>query len=267
MVAIKLALIRVWDHWPTRQAPQLVRDINLGEQLPGSLGEIQFASLNGWMYFPAAGDGQGYELWNTDGTAAGTVMVADIRPGGYSSLPRELTNVGGTLFFVAYDESHGQELWKSDGAAADTELVKELWPGVESSIAGIPTSIELVNVAGTLYLRAKDGIHGYELWRSDGTEAGTLLVADIAPGQNSGRPEGIVAAKNMIFFAADDGNRGKEPWVIRDNAAPPAYSFTSYAISGTRRRDNAVTWPTGQTAPSGFQARSSFGSSRRLELK
>ena len=53
----------------------------------------------------------GNELWKSDGTDAGTVMVADIVPGTGGASPHELTNVNGTLFFFANDGIHGDELW------------------------------------------------------------------------------------------------------------------------------------------------------------
>jgi ELWxxDGT repeat protein len=43
----------------------------------------------------------------------------------------------------------------------------------------------LTNVGGTLFFAADDGTHGNELWRSDGTGAGTRLVKDINPGRHS----------------------------------------------------------------------------------
>ena len=74
----------------------------------------------------------GRELWKTDGTAAGTVRVADIIPGQDGSWPSHLTSVGSTLFFFADDGTSGRELWKSDGTAAGTVLVADIRPGGSS---------------------------------------------------------------------------------------------------------------------------------------
>lgn len=34
---------------------------------------------------------------------------------------------------------------------------------------------------GVLFFKANDGVHGGELWKSNGTEAGTVMVKDIDP--------------------------------------------------------------------------------------
>src|SRR5713226_3610410 len=56
-------------------------------------------------------------------------------------------------------------------------LVKDLNPSLASS-----HPVELVEVGGSAYFYANDGVHGYELWKSNGTAAGTTLVKDIRPG-------------------------------------------------------------------------------------
>ncbi len=53
--------------------------------------------------------GSGGELWQSDGTTTGTVMVKDIRLGSNSSSPRYLTNINGTLYFSAGDTQYGVE--------------------------------------------------------------------------------------------------------------------------------------------------------------
>src|SRR5439155_5431040 len=84
-------------------------------------------------FFFVASEANGRELWKSDGTAAGTVLVKDINPGPGDSSPDGLTNVNGTLFFAAFDPTTGRELWKSDGTAAGTVLVGDINPGPDSS--------------------------------------------------------------------------------------------------------------------------------------
>ncbi len=119
----------------------------------------------------------GWELWKSDGTAAGTTLVKDINPND-SSRPWGLTPVGSTLFFVADDGTHGYELWRSDGTESGTTLVKNITP-TDSSDLYAPNA--LTAVGDTLYFNTQDGVHGRELWKSDGTEAGTIMVKDINP--------------------------------------------------------------------------------------
>lgn len=88
--------------------------------------------MNGTVYFAASngttGTGSGIELWKSNGTNAGTVMVKDIRSSTGSSSPQNLINVNGTLFFSADSGSGGIELWKSDGTSAGTVMVKDIFP-------------------------------------------------------------------------------------------------------------------------------------------
>jgi ELWxxDGT repeat protein len=68
------------------------------------------------VYFNADDNQVGAELWRTDGTPAGTELVADIRPGpgAARSVPERFTVSGGRLLFTANDGVSGQELWVID---------------------------------------------------------------------------------------------------------------------------------------------------------
>src|SRR2546429_219432 len=104
-------------------------------------------------------------------------LVKDINPGSEDSLfDLRGTNVAGALFFSACDGTHGCELWKSDGTAAGTKLVKDIYPGDGSYDPHSSGPYELTDVAGELFFTASDATHGRELWKSDGTAAGTRLV-------------------------------------------------------------------------------------------
>ncbi len=135
-------------------------------------------------------------------------------PGKLGSFPDQLTDVGGTLFFVARDGKHGYELRCSDGTGVGTKLVRAIVPGSGNPDrwGNNPYLNQLTNVGGTLFFVADDGTHGAELWRSDGTWAGTKLVRDIVPGFGSSDPSGLTNVGGTLFFVADDGVHGYELW-------------------------------------------------------
>ncbi|NIR71236.1 MAG: T9SS type A sorting domain-containing protein [Phycisphaerae bacterium] len=190
----------LWKSDGTAAGTVLVKDINLGMLNPTWL-----TNVNGTLFFSAGGR----ELWKSDGTTAGTVLVKVILAGLIGSGPSELTNVNGVLFFVADDSTTGgEELWKSDGTAGGTQVVKIINPS-----GSFP--IRLTPVNSTLFFSASDGSIGYELWKSDGTAAGTVLVKDINPfgGSISLFGPGVLSSANgILFFAADDGVNGEELW-------------------------------------------------------
>src|SRR5262249_24296428 len=90
----------------------------------------------------------GTELWKSDGTDAGTVMVKDINSGSGDGAygTNNLTPVNGLLYFRATDGVNGWELWRSNGTAAGTDMVKDIDPGSDSSFPR-----DLTNVNGTLF--------------------------------------------------------------------------------------------------------------------
>ncbi len=64
-----------------------------------------------------------------------------------------------------------------------------------------------------LFMAADDRILGKELWKSDGTEAGTMLVKDIFEGKQGSEPNYLTNGDGVLFFCADDGIHGKELWM------------------------------------------------------
>ena len=94
----------------------------------------------------------GNELWKSNGTAAGTVLVKTSTAGtNTSNATFYLTNVNGILYFNAADATNGYELWKSDGTAAGTVLVKDIYSGTNNSspanltiIPTLPCSLQLL---------------------------------------------------------------------------------------------------------------------------
>src|SRR6266403_17223 len=71
---------------------------------------------------------------------------------------------------------------------------------------------ELTEMGGRLFFRAFDPAGGSELWMSDGTEAGTVRVADINAGPASSYPSALVAANGALFFVASDATGDSQLW-------------------------------------------------------
>ncbi|MCI0536751.1 MAG: hypothetical protein L0Z50_16155 [Verrucomicrobiales bacterium] len=66
---------------------------------------------------------------------------------------------------------------------------------------------ELVDVNGTLFFRAIT-----QLWKSDGTAAGTVRVKDINPGAAGSNPSQVANVNGTLFFVASDGVHGPALW-------------------------------------------------------
>jgi ELWxxDGT repeat protein len=176
---------------------------------PGSL-----VGMNGVAYFTAFDPVNGRELWRSNGTAAGTVLVRDILPGTNGSEPADLAVVNNTLYFSASDGSSGRELWKSDGTAAGTVRVKDIVAG-----AGGSAPTHLTGAGNALYFSASDGAAGRELWKSDGTPAGTVRVRDIWAGTAGSGPYDLANLNGTLYFVASDGVSGRELWKSNGTSA------------------------------------------------
>jgi len=188
-------LLAVFAWVPTAEAwaqAFLVKDIRSGSQ--GSALD-QFARQGNTLLFQANDGTSGEELWKSDGTASGTVLVKDILPGQYGSTPKELTESKGLVFFRA-DDGSGMELWRTNGTAAGTYRLTDVAPGAGRPFFGV---VELADVDGTLFFAvAKEQGPQYELWTSDGTIAGTdrLLSGFVSVYQ-------LMAIQGRLFFGAD----------------------------------------------------------------
>jgi len=202
----------LWVTDGTLTGTRMVKNISEGEL--GSYGHKELIK-NGKLYFSAEqynlfnGDPTlitGYELWVSDSTSEGTFLLKDIDPGAGSSHPFGLTALGDKVIFAATNDDHGTELWVTDGTPSGTVLVKDISPGESSSIdTGLSSPFIVYN--NKAYFSANDGIHGDELWVTDGTTAGTYLVKNLNSAiESSSNPHMFNYANGkLLFFAYENG--------------------------------------------------------------
>jgi ELWxxDGT repeat protein/VCBS repeat-containing protein len=167
--------------------------LNQGETTPTRLTNINTAGnsnpsdltvFNGTLFFLATNDTSITNIYRIDGTTPTIVGT------GYTS-PSQLTVVGNTLYFTANGDG---ELWRSNGTT--TTLVRAISPSADIS--------NLVAVGNQVYFTATD-TNGTELWRSDGTAAGTTRVSDLNPGAGSSNPNNLVNLNGALYFVASNG--------------------------------------------------------------
>jgi ELWxxDGT repeat protein len=260
----------LWRSKGTEPSTRLVRDIDPGPLVVNNVENMETGSsapdkvllTKRWIYFEATTAKYGEELWKSNGTAAGTSLVRDIVPGPGSSGAEDFVSTAPrTTFFRAWDADHGEELWKTDGTRRGTTLIKDINrdspPGArcQQGECGIPMGWShpdtLAAMGKMVFFAADDGIHGVELWKSDGTARGTTLVKDIntAPGNSnpndttgavnrSAEVEKLFVVGKTLYFRANDGKHGVELWksdgtragttLVKDiNTAAPAPTTTA----------------------------------------
>lgn len=153
-----------------------------------------FKTINNKLYFKA----QNEEIWQSDGTMNGTVFIQNIpkpanSPSYYQTKPELIYTSNNYLLYSYYSEQNGFELWKTNGVSQN--LLKNISTAHKTSLGGD----KKVKLGNTWYFNGMD-YRGAELWKSDGTPEGTVLVKDLNTGSNSSIIQQIVAVGNLVYF-------------------------------------------------------------------
>ncbi len=203
-------------------------------------------SYNGNLIFSSYESATGREIYRSDGTAAGTFLLHDIRPGGSSGMLTGTYTSNGTretfidfqnqLFFFG-NTGNGVELWKTDGTITGTVSVKNFntttWGIGEYMLKGDQQYLGVI-YNGELYFKVRRvGTTTYELWKSDGTSAGTVLVKG-----NMSAFEDMTTALGEIYFSCEDNINGREVWTSNGTALGTTIKFDVEAGSGSSSPGN-----------------------------
>ncbi len=179
------------------------------------------ASFREKVFFCADSSDHGEEVFRFDPKTGEVSLLKDIVPGPAGSGPDDLTPHRYCMFFVCNDGVRGEELWLTDGTEREVHIALDLRAvGVEHTASSSPT--ELTAFGNGLLFAATDIEHGAELWTSDGSDNGTVLLADIAPGPDDAAPRDFCVFEQRAFFSAQTAESGRELY------------FTDGSTTGTR---------------------------------
>ena len=224
----------LWKSDGTAAGTVLVKDIYQGTT---SSNLQNLRNVNGSLFFVAIDPVYGTELWTTDGTAGGTLPTYDVFSGPAGSSPSAPVGIGAAVYWSANDGINGQRLYRRDAggttvianstnasnlAAVGSSLYftrsGQLWTTDGGDATQVSTAVSSVSnlMAGpgeAVYFSGfgSDG-SGNELWKSNGTSALTVRVADIVLGTGSSSPVPLLNNGGFLFFTASDPVYGNELW-------------------------------------------------------
>ena len=181
-----------------------------------------FALLEERLFFWTRDPSSAFRLWSSDGTADGTAPL-NIDFSGYQALD-SMTVVGDRLFFFLYKDND-RSLWVSDGSTDGTFMVSEL-----CDACGIPIG-PFIAFEDRLVFQLYEPGFGNEPWVSDGTEAGTRRLADLAPGPDQTIIQDLVVWQDRLYglsyvdcpgrcFFVSDGTPEGTRWAPEMEAPP-----------------------------------------------
>ncbi|WP_455211561.1 Ig-like domain-containing protein [Kaarinaea lacus] len=257
---------------------QLVRDINPDGDAFGLYEGNRFTALGNHVYFYADGGANGYGLWRTDGQSADLVFA--LNRDANTWFRHETAVLNDELYFIGDDGINGIELWKTNGTSSTmvtNRAVSASWDNIfylesangslyfvaydeanggyyrpwVSTGNGAQVLANVYNVGPNrpfialndhVYFTADDAITGNELWRTNGTPAGTHLVKNIATANSSGtggddsaQIGDLKVINGVLFFTAvaEPGGEselwrsdGTEAGTLKVLVAVPTYYFS-----------------------------------------
>ncbi len=207
------------------EEPVLVKDVNPGSN---STNFSFLTNVNGKLYFLASDpSGDTSNLWKSDGTTNGTVMLKNI--GFLDPDSNGGVNVNGNLYFAATSAENPYDykdlLWKSDGTTAGTVPVKDIRTG-----SSIIQPRDLTNLNGTLYFISwdltdpNDPYGDIALWKTDSKTAGAVPITDFdqyynKPADSTFGGRNLTNVNGTLYFIVDSGYGSPKVWKSDGTAA------------------------------------------------
>ena len=193
----------IWTSDGTEAGTGMVLDINPG---PAGSDPRYLTAIDGRLVFTVMLGPTGRNPWISDGTAAGTRMIAEVNPPATGKTPNDYFSLGGALYFFN-NPSNGGELWRSDFTPQGTRQLLAVPKDGMDSYGG---AHEPIVFGGRAFFRFHS--YNWELWATDGTEAGTVKLRNVGGYTKLPRALPVDLGERLAFIGNDPVN-GSEPWI------------------------------------------------------
>jgi ELWxxDGT repeat protein len=217
-------------------------------------GTISLTQFNNKLYFRNyfyPGSGNGSELWQSDGTHAGTGLLKDMYPGDYSSTPYGFAQMGDKLYFKT-DDSLFVNINYTDGTVAGTQKI--IMPGHNYKMTGIFQKRQylaspIIPIGNKLYfVNPYDTTVGVRIYHLDMFPAGIngqpeISSIDIYPNPTQGtitvdaenaKSISIHSINGSLVYSKENITNTKHT-VDTHNFATGTYTITTLLSDGTKR--------------------------------
>lgn len=223
------------------------------------------AAWNGKLYFAADDNNNGQELWRSNGTSGGTVLLKDINGAVGASLPCNFHATPSALYFMA-NTSSGWELWKTNGTNNGTQMVVDVNPGPANGVMNAYGTAAMANIGDTLFFRGRNNSGQYQLFKTDGTSAGTVQLTNHPTGLDD---DGFIPVVQGKVYVA--GFTDTQWWEWDTNTGTGGYSNfpVSYQMYNWPQRylfDGGMYYFCGNDSLYGQEIYRSDGTSNGLKL-
>jgi ELWxxDGT repeat protein len=185
---------------------------------PAVLPDSSLVPLGARVLFAGRDLAHGAEPWASDGSGAGTRLLADLCPGTCDSSPQLLTPLAGAVWMRATAAATGvPRLVRTDGTTAGTAVLAPL------AGSGLGPSLDLAALGSRVIFPGSDPVAGVQPWATDGTPAGTRALGGLPAPRGSADPRDLAVLGDRIVFTASHGDAQptRSVWVAEPSGASP----------------------------------------------